>query len=308
MAPLTPTDPREIKNYLTSARTDILRWLPDPAWSPAWKSTAAEELANAEKRRDGSPWGEQPIRMSYATAWFFISAAVDCIDAISQCITPDTPAFIPNALTRTALEAGAQASWLLQHDIGPRRRVARRVLIHDASAHRIRDTVDTVNTQRKPDPKWRTAHYPPTIRTVRDEAADLRLRHEDKTQVTCEGKTRKTFACEEETHPNYTKLASDFAAKIRAPDGYPIWSRAAHAAWDAITADWPGDPFTHPRSTDRESIWAAAVNVTACAMEPCRDALTLLGHNARLAEWNRSYIRSGNLIERMDLPTDWTSP
>ena len=38
-----------------------------------------------------------------------------------------------------------------------------------------------------------------------------------------------------------------------------------------------------------------------------RSSLTLLGHHTRLAEWNRSYMRSGKLIERMNLPTDWTS-
>lgn len=230
---LTATDVDEIRRYLTTARTNVLEWLPDLEWSAAWKSEAADELANAEIRRDGSRWGEQPLLWSYASAWLFISAAVDCIDAICLCVTMDTPALVPSALSRVALEAGGQASWLLQPGLGARRRVARRILIHHASAR----------------------------------------------QLTCEGQSL----------PSATRLASDFAAKIRTPGAYAIWSNAVHAGWSAITADW--DPGTLNRTTDRESIWAVAINAAACAMDPCRDALLLLGLNARLAQWSRSHIR-----------------
>lgn len=308
MTSLTTTDAREIRNYLTSARVDILQWLPGPEWNPAWKSEAASELGNSEMRRDGSPWGELPVLWTYATAWLFISAGIDCLDAMCVCITTDTPAFVPNALTRIALEAGAKASWLLHPGIGARRRVARRTLIHDASARQIRSIVDNVNRQSKPHPKWRVADYPPTIRTVADHAADLLLCCEDEELPTCDGKAKKQFTCEGESLPTTTRLASTFAAKIHAPDGYTIWSNAVHAGWHAITSDWyPHDPFTHPRATHRESIWAAAINARACVMDPCHDALTLLGHNARLAQWRHSHIQSRRLIQRMNLPADWTS-
>ena len=236
----------------------------------------------------------------------YISAAVDCIDAIYLCITTDTPTLVPNALTRVALEAGATASWLLQPGIGARSRVARRILIHHASARQIRHTVNAVNSQRRPSPRWRTAEYPPTIQTVLREADDLGLRCQFEEQRTDQGRTRKQFTCEGQTLPATTRLASDFAAKIRTPGAYAIWSNAVHAGWSAVTADW--NPATLTRTTDRESIWAAAINAAACAMDPCRDALVHLGLNARLAQWKRSHIRNRRVIQRMNLPLDWTWP
>jgi hypothetical protein len=306
VAQLAATDVQEIKTYLTATRTDVLQWLPGLEWSPAWKSEAADELRCTDTRRDGSPWGEQPLLWTYATAWLFISAAIDCIDAICLCVTTDTPTFVPNALTRVAVEAGAKASWLLQPHIGARSRVARRILIHQDSASQIRRTVKAVNSQRKLDPKWRAAEYPPTIHTILREADDLGLCCQYEKQRACQGKTGKRFTCDKQTLPSTNWLASDFAAKIRTPGAYAIWSNAVHAGWNAITADW--NPATLTRTTDRESIWAAAINAAACAMDPCHDALVHLGLNARLAQWNQSHIRNRRTIQRMNLPRDWTSP
>jgi hypothetical protein len=306
MALLSPGDVDQIRNYLTAVRTDVLHWLPDLEWNPAWKSEAAAERANREIGHDGNPWGQQPLIWTDATAWLFISAAVDCIDAICLCITTDTPTLVPNALTRVALEAGAKASWLLQPGIGPRSRVARRILIHRASARQVRDTVSAVNRQRSPDPRWRTADFPPTIQAVLREAHELGLRCQYEERSTDHGEIQRWFTCEGQSLPTTTRLASDFAAKIRTPGAYAIWSNAVHAGWSAITADW--NPATLTRTTDRESIWAAAVNAAACALDPCRDALIHLGSHARLAQWNRSHVRNRRVLQRMNLPVDWTSP
>lgn len=304
VAELTAADVDQIRQYLATAREDVLEWLPGLEWSPAWKSEAAGELANTKIRRDGSRWSEQPLRWTYATAWLFISAVVDCIDAMCLCVTMDTPALVLNALSRVALEAGGQASWLLQSGLGPRRRVARRVLLHHASARQVRKTVQAVNSQRRPWPRWSTAQYPPTIQAVLKEANDLGLCWQYEQELTSRGTARTRLACEGQALPGATRLASDFAAKIRTPGAYAIWSNAVHAGWSAITADW--EPDTLERTTDRESIWAVAINAVACAMDPCRDALLLLGLNARLAQWNRSYIRSRHLIQHMPLPADWS--
>lgn len=304
MAPLTATDVDEIRTFLTAVRTDVLQWLPGSEWTAAWKSEAGTERANMERRRDGSPWGAQPLIWTDATAWLFISAVVDCIDAICLCITPDTPTLVPNALTRVALEAVAKASWLLQPGIGARSRVARRILIHHASARQIRSTVSAVNSQRQPSPRWRTAEYPPTIGAVLREAQDLDLRCREE-QRADNGENRRLFTCDRQALPATTRLASDFAAKIQTPGAYAIWSNAVHAGWSAITADW--SPATMTRTTHRESLWAAAINAAACAMDPCRDALVHLGSGARLAQWNRSHARDRGVIQRMSLPLDWTS-
>ncbi|MGB6455883.1 MAG: hypothetical protein WBH47_15520 [Streptosporangiaceae bacterium] len=306
MAPLAATDVDEIRTYLTAARADVLQWLPDFEWTAAWKSEAATERANMERRLDGSPWGAQPLIWTDATAWFFISAVVDCIDAICLCITIDTPTLVPNALTRVALEAGAKASWLLQPGVGARSRVARRILIHHASARQIRSTVSAVNSQRRPSPRWRAAEYPPTNAAVLREAHDLDLCCRYEEQRADHGETRRLFTCDGQALPTTTRLASDFAAKIQTPGAYAIWSNAVHAGWSAITADW--SPATMTRTTHRESLWAAAINAAACAMDPCLDALVHLGSGARLAQWNQSHTRNRSVVQRMNLPFDWTSP
>ena len=226
VTPLAPAEVDQIREYLTTTRTDVLQWLPDFEWSMAWKSEAAAERANTETRPDGIPWGGQPLIWTDATAWFFISAVVDCIDAMCLCITPDTPTLVPNALTRVALEAGAKASWLLQPGLGARSRVARRILIHHASARQIRDTVKAVNSQRRPTPRWRTAEYPPTIQAVLHEAHALGLRCQYEEHHTDHGETRKLFACDGQALPTSTRLASDFAAKIRTPGAYAICALA----------------------------------------------------------------------------------
>jgi hypothetical protein len=140
------------------------------------------------------------------------------------------------------------------------------------------------------------AHHPDG--PLRSERPELAMRVQ-----TAAGQTTRQFTCEGESLPGATRLASDFSAKIRTPGAYAIWSNAVHAGWSAITADW--DPVTMVRATHRESLWAAAINATACAMDPCHDALVHLGLNARLAQWNRGHIRNRRTLQRMSLPSDW---
>jgi hypothetical protein len=103
----------------------------------------------------------------------------------------------------------------------------------------------------------------------------LRCQHEE--QPTGRGQTRKRFTCGGETLPTATRLASDFAAKIQTG-----------------------------RTTDRESIWATAINATACAMDPGHDALLHPRLKVRLAQRNQSHVRNRRTIQRMNLPPAWT--
>ena len=133
MADLTVADVEEIDKYLTATREDIMTWLPSE-WVPAWKSVAAAELLNRELGDGRVPWGEDPVRTAYAAAQIFINATLDGLGGLADSTDLLSTAYLAHVIARPAMEAGSQAWWLLDPEIGARRRVIRSVLIRAQSA------------------------------------------------------------------------------------------------------------------------------------------------------------------------------
>jgi len=104
----------------------------DPGrWEANQGSLAAQELSSAETGPAG-PWGPAPVRTAYAYAEFMMMGVTDHLAAISSLLAsavgatpPAMPALAVPVLTRSAIDLGAQAFWLLDPDIGARERVAR---------------------------------------------------------------------------------------------------------------------------------------------------------------------------------------
>lgn len=100
----------------------------ESAWRPAWKSPAAEEIAATKDfaRTDGTPWGVSAastvlpmIRMDLESVLQHVSAVYLMLGVGGEL------GLAIDSETRAALEAAAQAWWLLDKDLTPRQRVAR---------------------------------------------------------------------------------------------------------------------------------------------------------------------------------------
>jgi len=293
VADLTIEDVGEIKKYLSETCTEVNRWLPGTGWNPAWRSEARREIDNQERRADGNPWGDTPVRTAYAASAVFLFAVLDCLAAMADSIDILTTAYMPNVLGRAAMEAASQAWWLLQPRIGVRCRVARAVAVRASSGRNLGKAV------RKLDPLAPVTNYGEDLLTVRTYAAGLGL------TLVCND---STTTCGGETLPSYTARAEEFErVAIKTTAAYRIYSAAAHAELYSVMQSWrqaqPGSPSgaTLERCPDREAVWAAVIAAGGCATVTAHRAIALLGMGARLVELVASARKVEPLIRRMRL-------
>jgi hypothetical protein len=85
------------------------------------------------------------VRTVYAGAALYLDTILRCIQAMAGALTAESTPYVMNALARAAMEAGAQLWWLLQPDIGVRRRVARFWLIRASGARYLDGTVQVID-------------------------------------------------------------------------------------------------------------------------------------------------------------------
>jgi len=114
------------------------RHLGPAKWEPAPGSEAAGELANAELRSQGGPWGEDPPRTAYAAANLMMTAVLDNLSSIHQVLGSQMPVIGPTVLARSAIEIASGVWWLMEPGIGARRRVCRELALSLESARRAR--------------------------------------------------------------------------------------------------------------------------------------------------------------------------
>jgi hypothetical protein len=134
------TEQRQLRAALETALTTTfdfgIRKLKEPRWQPAAGSGAAAELASAEVRRDGQPWGDDVLRGPYATASLLMTGVLDNLGSIRQLINDPMPAIGPTVIARSAMEIGASAWWLMEPGLGARRRTCRQLVLSLISARR----------------------------------------------------------------------------------------------------------------------------------------------------------------------------
>ena len=112
------------------------RHLGPAKWEPAANSEAAAELANTEKRADGTPWGENPPRTAYAAANLMMTAVLDNLAGIGKLLDEQMPVIGPTILARSAIEIAASVFWLMEPGIGVVNRVCRELTLSLTSARR----------------------------------------------------------------------------------------------------------------------------------------------------------------------------
>jgi hypothetical protein len=52
----------DLANLLDDVANRVIKWADQAAWTFEPGSPATAEVANAEVRSDGSPWGDRPVR------------------------------------------------------------------------------------------------------------------------------------------------------------------------------------------------------------------------------------------------------
>lgn len=293
MPDLTIGDVAEIKSFLSRTCNDALSWLPGTGWTPAWQSEAARELNNSELRADGSSWGDEPVRTAYAAAAVFLLSATDCLRVMADSVNVQTTTYTSNMLARAVMEPAAQAWWLLEGGIGPRRRVIRSILIRAASARWLEKAVATAA------PAGLASSYGEDQARVHAHAATLGLSY------VCNSKKTE---CESELLPGYTDRATQFEKAIGVSAAYSIYSGATHAELYAVMQGWrdAGPPHAPgkllERWPDREAVWTSATIAAGFVMIPAFEALCRLDWNARKKQAADSMRKNRELARRMNLP------
>ncbi len=201
---------------LLSTTADLTFRLSSPSlWSPEPGSLGDSELRNTEVGPKG-PWGELPVRTAYAMGCMGIHAAAEYARALHAVLTVDRPPLVPETLARGSLEIAASTSWLLQEDIGARRRVCRLQLMRIKSALELERAVNEIGVSNA------NGEYGETPDQVRRTSDELGL-------ASFLGKGNdEAAACESETRPNYTTRARRLLDDWGAKGAYALYSGAAH--------------------------------------------------------------------------------
>jgi hypothetical protein len=126
----------ELDEALSATITFGERQLRKPLWEPAAASDGARELANAETRLTGDPWGQEIPRTAYAVANLLMLGVLDNLASLKMLLGDRMPVIGPTIVARSALEIGATAWWLMEPGIGVRRRACRELVLSLTSARR----------------------------------------------------------------------------------------------------------------------------------------------------------------------------
>lgn len=118
------------------------RHLGPAKWEPEPGSEAAAEIANAEVRQGGDPWGEAPPRTAYAAANLMMTGVLDNLTSIHKLLGVEMPVIGPTVVARSAIEIASGAWWLMEPGIGARRRVCRELALSLESARRARQVAE----------------------------------------------------------------------------------------------------------------------------------------------------------------------
>ena len=141
-APVDLSDVHRMHTALGKVLSTVRRRIP-ATWTPAWHSDAEDEIKATSRllRTDGSPWGKSPLSTVFPVSGMLIDTVVQNIDAIHVLLeSRATSTLALDAQARAALEAAAQAWWLLEPRLGGRARVARLYIMRRSSAARLEQT------------------------------------------------------------------------------------------------------------------------------------------------------------------------
>ena len=261
---------------------DTVRGRIPSTWTPAWRSDAEDEVKATSQllRTDGSPWGESPLSTVFPVSGMLIDTVIQNADAIHVLLeSRATSTLALDAQARAALEAAAQAWWLLEPRLGGRARVARLYVLRRSSADRLEQTAQKMGLPA-------AAGYGALVQELDDlYQGDLGL------TPTLSSKGN-WIGCENQMAFDYTTRVRAFMEQIGqdpAAGPYAYYCGASHAELWRIQYS-----YDEVQRSDGQLVWVprAPVATVNAAVSVCVDALTypvarafaLLGRGASSAE------------------------
>jgi len=256
-------------------------------WTPTWRSEGEDEVKATSQlsRTDGSPWGENPLSTVFPVSAMLIDTVIQNVDAFHVLLESRPRSTLAlDAQARAALEAAAQAWWLLKPRIGGRARVARLYVLRRSSASRFEQTAQKMGLPP-------ASGYGALVQNLDDYyQGELGL-------VPMLSRKDNWIGCENQKALDYTTLVKEFMEQIGqdpASGPYAYYCGASHAELWRIQHSY--DEVQRP---DGQVVWipSAPVATVNAAVSVCADALTypvaralaLLGRGASCTELH--YLR-----------------
>ena len=279
--PVDLSDVRRMHTALGKLLSTVRRRIPT-TWTPAWRSDAEDEIEATSRllRTDGSPWGESPLSTVFPVSGMLIDAVIQNTDAIHVLLeSRATSTLALDAQARAALEAAAQAWWLLEPRLGGRARVARLYVLRRSSAARLEHAAQKMGLPA-------AAGDGALVQELDD------LYHGELGLTPMFSSKGNWIGCENQEPFDYTTRVKAFMEQIGqdpATGPYAYYSGASHAELWRIQYSY--DETQRP---DGQTVWVprAPVATVNAAVSVCADALTypvarafaLLGRGASSAE------------------------
>jgi hypothetical protein len=276
---------------VVAARVD--RWTGHDAWVYEPGSPASIEVADtSQKRADGSPWGDRPIQTAYAYAQMATKFTVEMTRCVVPLVRSGRPSPGVESLTRTSLEAGSVAWWLLKEGLTVRQRVCRLQLLRRNSARELAKSIKEVGE----DPRTVGGE---TVAGLEAECRDLGLPKFGKPKS-----GKKGDELDGEIRRTYTSRVKDFTDDLGCQGAYSIYSGVAHAELGGIWRLFGPDPALvtlagreplHLAGCSPRATHAAANYVLKSMMGPMERIALLFGWSSAMAD---QYGDTVDLINR----------
>ena len=280
-APVDLSDVYRMHTALGNLLSAVRRRIPT-AWTPTWRSDAEDEVKTTSRllRTDGSPWGKSPLSTAFPVSGMLIDTVIQNADAIHVLLeSRATSTLALDAQARAALEAAAQAWWLLEPRLGGRARVARLYVLRRSSAGRLEQAAGKMGLPA-------AVGYGALVKELDDfYQGELGL-------VPMLSPKGNWIGCENQVPFDYTTRVKEFMAQIGqnpAAGPYAYYCGASHAELWRIQYSY--EEIQRP---DGQIVWVprAPVATVNAAVSVCVDALTypvarafaLLGRGASCAE------------------------
>jgi hypothetical protein len=275
------SDVHRMHTALGKLLSTVRRRIP-ATWTPAWRSDAGDEIKATSRllRTDGGPWGESPLSTVFPVSGMLIDTVIQNADAVHVLLeSRATSTLALDAQARAALEAAAQAWWLLEPRLGGRARVARLYVLRRSSAARLEQTAQKMGLPA-------AAGYGALVQELDDF-------YQGKLGLTPMLSSKGNWiGCENQTTFDYSTRVKAFMEQIGqdpATGPYAYYCGASHAELWRIQYS-----YDEVQRSDGQTVWVprAPVATVNAAVSVCVDALTypvarafaLLGRGASSTE------------------------
>ncbi len=253
----------ELKGLVDEVAIRVDRWTAHAAWTFEPGSAALAEAATTEARPDGALWGDRPIRTAYAYAQMSTKLAAEFSRCAALLIGAARPAPGIETETRSALEAGSVAWWLLEPGLTARQRVCRLQLLRRNSARELARSIAEVGE----DPAVAGNE---TVAAIEAECHALGMASFTQGGDKLEGQERL----------KYTKRVQSLTDELGNPGAYSIYSATAHAELAGIWRLFTQAGATLP---DRQPLYSPAPNLHATYAAADSSLKAMMGPIERIA-------------------------